>query len=101
MTPGRLLAAIGFAAVVVVLAALALCREADALRLRTASAEASCSAAHLAVEEALFRAEAEGWERQRVEWEMVPARTRREVTAAVLLRPARGTPAVVDLGETE
>ena len=49
------------------------------------------------VDLALAEHEAAGAERQRVEWEMVPAATRREVVAAVLLRPRRGEPALVDL----
>lgn len=50
------------------------------------------------VDLALAEHEAAVPERQRVEWEMVPAATRREVTAAVLLRPRRGEPVLVDLG---
>lgn len=49
------------------------------------------------VDLALAEHEAAVPERQRVEWEMVPAATRREVTAAVLLRPRRGEPVLVDL----
>lgn len=50
------------------------------------------------VDLALARYEADRGERQRVEWEMVRAGSRREVTAAVLLRPRRGEPVLVDLG---
>lgn len=49
------------------------------------------------VDLALAEHEAAVPERQRVEWEMVPAATRREVTAAVLFRPRRGEPVLVDL----
>ena len=98
MTPGRLLAAIGFAAVVVVLAVLAICREADALRGRASAVEANVAD----VDAALARHAHDAWEvaeayRQRCYWSMVPAATRRGLMEAVLIRPARGEPVVVSI----
>ena len=88
---------------VVVVLELAHGRDADRraardVDLRLAAVEIHAAAVDLAL------ADHEAWTdetadayRQRCTWEMAPARTRGELIEAVLLRPERGTPVLVDI----